>query len=132
MEIATASLDRQKYATLIRARQHQLTADEPVDLNGTDTGFTPNELLCASLAGCTAITLRMFADRKEWPLESIKVSVTLQETEDRSKNTFERTVKLSGTLTEEQLQRLLQVANACPVHKLLNGQISVNTKLTHL
>ncbi|MES2003803.1 MAG: OsmC family protein [Bacteroidota bacterium] len=102
-------------------------ADEPVEKGGQDKGFSPKELLASSLAACTCATVRMYADRKEWNLTKINVSVDLVEEED--KTTFNRKLQLEGELTEEQRSRLLGVANACPIHKILTHTITVETIL---
>lgn len=86
------------------------------------------ELLASSLAACTSITLRMYADRKEWELESIGVSVDI-ETENNSSH-FDRKISLTGNLSEEQTHKLLDIANHCPVHKILNSTISIHTTLS--
>jgi putative redox protein len=86
------------------------------------------ELLASSLAACTSITLRMYADRKEWDLDSIGVTVDIERNNDLS--TFKRTIDLKGNLTEEQTHKLLDIANHCPIHKILNSSISIHTTLS--
>ncbi|MGE0588680.1 MAG: alpha/beta fold hydrolase [Cyclobacteriaceae bacterium] len=123
------------YTTLVKAGKHYITADEPEDVGGNDYGPSPYELLSASLATCTAMTLRMYANRKKLPVDEIKVHVnhSKRHSED-SVNTeridhFERLVELAGNLTEDQQSRLLEIANKCPVHKTLEGEIMVDTRL---
>lgn len=123
------------YTTLVKAGKHYITADEPEDVGGNDYGPSPYELLSASLATCTAMTLRMYANRKKLPVNEVKVHVnhTKRHGED-SVNTeridhFERLVELAGNLTEDQRNRLLEIANKCPVHKTLEGEITVDTRL---
>jgi len=100
-------------------------ADEPVDKGGQDKGFAPKELLAASLGACTCATVRMYADRKQWPLESVNADVELIEEDGQTK--FVRKVQFSGNLDEEQRVRLLAVANACPLHKILSHSSVIET-----
>jgi putative redox protein len=123
-----AVVGREHYQTqLFAPGGHELIADEPEELGGTNLGPAPGELLMLSLASCTAITVRMYADRKTWPLESVAVEVDLEKVD--TTNRFKREVKLTGALSDEQRQRLLQIANACPVHKVLTGPIEIETNL---
>jgi putative redox protein len=103
---------------------HTLVVDEPVAAGGTDTGPRPTQLLAASLAGCTAITVEMYADRKGWDVSSIEVDVDLDYDGPMPSN-YAVSLKLPPELSEEQRQRLLVVAGKCPVHKLLVGAASV-------
>lgn len=127
MQTITATIGMHKYQTVLTNSRHQLIADEPENLNGTDLGPTPEEMLMMSLAGCTAITLRMYADRKQWNVEQVQVEITMDKLSD--KTLFTRSIKLTGNLSPEEQQRMLQVANACPVHKILTHPIEVNTNL---
>jgi putative redox protein len=137
----TASLDRSHYRTEIVASGHVLVADEPESLGGTNEGPSPYDLVSAGLAACTAITLRMYADRKEWPLDHIQVDVVHEKMHaedcdcgrDASMgriDVLDRTVRLQGDLSDVQRQRLLEIANRCPVHRSLDeGKVAVRTKL---
>jgi len=116
------------YATQLVIGHHHLVADEPVDLGGGDTGPAPDELVLGALGACTAITLRMYAERKKWPLEGVEVELGFDE-RGKEKNVIRRTLHLRGPLDDEQRQRLLQIANACPVHRILTGQVEVPTAL---
>jgi putative redox protein len=116
------------YATQLVTGSHHTVADEPVELGGGDTGPAPDEILLSALAACTAITLRMYAERKQWPLEGVDVDVAYAE-RGKEKNVLRRTVHLRGPLDEEQRARLLQIANACPVHRILTGTVEVPTAL---
>jgi len=124
------------FATDVRVRGHALVADEPEALGGTDTGATPGELVAAALAACTTITLRMYADRKEWPLETVAVSVERQidggatGAGSRAAPRYLRTLKLAGPLDEAQIARLRQVADRCPVHRQLAGGTEITTELS--
>ena len=109
---------------------HQWIADEPETLGGGDSGPSPTRLLCSSLAACTAITVRMYASRKEWPLWGLGVRITMNPEGTRKEDgtVLERTLTFDGELDQTQRERLLQIANACPVHKILTGTISVPTR----
>lgn len=123
-----AHIGQQTYKTQVEARTHHILADEPLERNGGDLGFTPTELLSASLASCTAITLKMYVDRKEWLVEDIWVEVD-HETTQMNQTQFRRRIQVHAHLDDAQLQSLLKIANACPVHKLLSGQIEVSTQI---
>ncbi len=125
------------YRTRIAARSHALRADEPVSLGGDDTGPTPYELLAAALGSCTTITLRMYADRKGWPLEDVEVRLAHTKEKRRPRDPdadprtdhLERELVLHGPLDGEQRERLLQIADRCPVHRSLESGVKVSTRL---
>ena len=132
-------IGREKYTTEIVARNHSILIDEPRKYGGKDAGMSPYELLLASLGSCTAITIRMYADKKKWDLSEVKVHLEhfkqhakdsdCCETETPKIDMFIREIKLQGNLTNEQKQRLLQIANHCPVHRTLENKIIINTSL---
>jgi len=124
---AEAEIDRAHYQTIIRSSGHQLIADEPATSQGTDTGMSPYSLLLASLGSCTAITLRMYADHKMWVVDSILVKLDLFKTTNGT--IIERKISFEGELSDDQRNRLLTIANSCPVHQILTGNIDVNTSL---
>ncbi len=103
---------------------HTLLVDEPPDRGGTDTGPRPTQLLAASLAGCTAITVEMYADRKGWEVGPIEVDVDVTY-DGPVPSTFAVALKLPAELDDEQRRRLLAIAARCPVHKVLVGEASV-------
>jgi putative redox protein len=103
---------------------HTLLVDEPPEVGGGDTGPRPTQLLAASLAGCTAITVEMYADRKGWDVGSIEVDVDVVY-DGAVPSNYAVALKLPEGLSEEQRQRLLAIAAKCPVHKLLVGEASV-------
>lgn len=100
-------------------------ADEPVDKGGQDKGFSPKELLASSLGACTCATVRMYADRKAWNLENVYADIELLEADGQT--TFIRKIQFTGDLTDEQRARLLAVANACPLHKILSHSSVIET-----
>lgn len=102
-------------------------ADEPVSSGGQNTGFSPFELLGAALAACTSATLRMYADRKAWDLQEVNLEIEVKQNDTRTQTDISRKIELTGNLTEEQRARLIAVAEACPVHKLLINPIEIST-----
>ena len=126
--MTTASIASNHYSVKLQNGRHEFLADEPKDIGGEDTGPAPDELLEASLASCTAITLRMYADRKNWPVAEIMVTVILERKDN--KTIFSREIVLNGTVDEGQRQRLLEIAKACPVSKTLLGEIEINSHIS--
>jgi putative redox protein len=125
-----AKVGQEDYKTEIFARQHVIIGDEPLSIGGKDLGMMPFELLLGSLGECTAITLRMYAARKGWDVKNISVKLTLKEISLEDKTSYiTRTLSIEGDLREEQRVRLLQIANACPVHKLLINPIQIQSFL---
>lgn len=129
-----------KYENWIVANGHVSLAGEPPSFGGTGSGPTPYDLLSASLGACTSMTLRMYADRKAWPIDDILVEVThakdhaadceaCVEGQDVKVDIFERTIRVKGALDEEQRGRLLEIADKCPVHKSLHSPVVVRTRL---
>ena len=116
--------------TLTDGRGHTWYADEPTAAGGTDSAPNPMQIMLSALGACTAITLQMYAGRKQWPLTQIDVNLQLNpEGKPADSNQITRNITLHGQLDDEQRQRLLQIANACPVHKLLEGNVSIPTAL---
>ncbi|HEV2873853.1 MAG TPA: OsmC family protein [Thermoleophilaceae bacterium] len=107
----------------VEVRGHQLTADEPRDHGGGDSGPSPQELLAASLASCTAITMEMYAQRKGWDVGDIAVDVDYEPAQRGSPTRFKMEVGLPKELPEEQREKLMQIAAKCPVHRTLEGEV---------
>jgi putative redox protein len=118
---ASGHLTGPDFQVSIRAGNHAFLSDEPVDFHGADTGPDPYSLLLSSLCSCTVITVKMYANRKEWLLENVEVTCELIRNEPGKLPEIYRRIRISGDLSEDQRQRLLQIANACPVHKLLSN-----------
>ncbi len=125
--MTTASIASSHYSVKLQDGRHEFAADEPKSKGGEDTGPAPDEILEASLASCTAITLRMYADRKEWKVTAIEVTVSLERVDN--KTIFTRSIKLEGMIDDTQRERLLQIAKACPVSKTLLGEIEINSHI---
>jgi putative redox protein len=114
-----------KLAQDIEVGGHAIRADEEAEKGGDDTGATPHELLLAALGSCTAMTLKLYAERKGWPLRD--VHVTLNGANGEGAYSVTRQVAIHGDLDAEQRQRLLEIADRCPVHRTLTGEITIKT-----
>ncbi|MBG6110269.1 putative redox protein [Flavobacterium sp. CG_23.5] len=126
----TGHIGLQKYLCTISWRNGSLIMDEPKSIDGNDLGPDPYSMFLASLAGCTLSTLRMYIDRKGWVIPEINITLNAtQETGDELTTTISRSITFSTEITTEQKERLLIIANKCPVSKILKGNITINTKL---
>lgn len=124
---AAAGLQQQ-----IKVGNHNLVADAPKEAGGHDAGLNPHELLLASLGACTAMTLRIFAGKRSWDLKDVEVILEESQVEDaegKKKTVIAREIKVTGQLDQEQLDTLKNIADKCPIHKLLAGQTEVSTQL---
>jgi len=139
-EVLVAETGYGRYANDVVVGPHSLRADEPRSVGGDDTGPTPYGLLSAALGACTTMTLRMYADRKKWPLDKVSVTVAHEkvhaadceacETETGKVDRFDRTLRIEGaSLSAEQRERLVAIADRCPVHRTLHGEVEVRTRL---
>jgi putative redox protein len=126
-KIAFATITDEVYRTELRARKHTVIADEPEDEGGKDLGPRPGDFYRMSLASCTAITLRMYANRKNFDVKKIEVSVSTEQGE--AKTILHTNIKIMGNLDEAQHKRMLEIAKRCPVHKVLTNPIEIETKL---
>ena len=107
----------------VEVRRHNLHVDEPEDHGGDDSAPSPQELLAASLASCTAITMEMYAQRKGWEVPDMAVEVDYEPAQRGSPTRFSMVVRLPKELPEEQRERLMQIAAKCPVHRTLEGEV---------
>lgn len=134
-----ARLGDEGFTTEIMAGAHGFLADESEDLGGNDFGPSPYQLLTASLGACTTMTLQMYARRKKWDLEEVKVHLNYSkdyyedcmtcESEGAKLDTFERIIEIKGNLDEKQKARLMEIADRCPVHRTLSSEIVITTKM---
>lgn len=129
MEKITAHLGTQNYKTEVKTATNSIIVDEPFDLGGEDLGFNPHELLAASLGTCTVITLKMYANHKGWDLKDVNIEVTFDWIKEENKSIFNRNIELIGNLDDTQRERLLKIANSCPVHKALINPTEITTSL---
>jgi putative redox protein len=131
--IATAEVvnKSESYTSGIQVNQHSLIVDEPLEKGGEDLGPAPGDYLCAALASCKAITLRMYVQRKQWNVDEIKVDVNLMLGTQMSSgnNTFYCQINFKGDLDDEQQKRLLVIANSCPLHRLLSKPSDIVTTI---
>jgi putative redox protein len=124
----TASAGTEKYKVTIEWRNGQIIADEPVAIGGRDTGPDPYTLLLASLASCTLSTLRMYIDRKGWDIPAMTVSLNMyQESSNGLTTTITRDIQFGNNPTAEQIERLLVIAKKCPISKILENNIIIQT-----
>ena len=110
-------------------REHHLTADEPEEMGGADDGPSPQELLAASLASCTAITMEMYAKRKGWNVDGMEVDARYTPAERGCPTRFELVMRMPPHLTEEQVERLRVIAAKCPVHRTLEGEVAFDERV---
>lgn len=118
---ATATRENQ-FRHTIRVRGHELAADEPAENGGNDTAPSPQELLAASLASCTAITMEMYAQRKGWEVAGLEVQVDYTPAERGCPTRFNLLLRMPEQLNDEQVERLQVIAAKCPVHRTLDGE----------
>tara|TARA_R110002110_G_scaffold260260_4_gene476028 strand:- start:8102 stop:9325 length:1224 start_codon:yes stop_codon:yes gene_type:complete len=138
-EVVVSETGENPFAQAISAGVHSLRADEPLKIGGGNTGPTPYDLLLSGLGACTSMTIRMYANRKKWPLEKAVVRLKHDkihaedcadcETRDGRVDRIERTIELTGDLDDEQRARLLEIADKCPVHRTLESEVKVETRL---
>src|SRR6516162_8238655 len=120
---------RTAFTHRIDVRQHRLTADEPTEHGGDDEGPSPQEMLAASLASCTAVTMEMYAKRKGWDLGTVEVKVEYTPAERGCPTRFKLALRLPPGLSEEQIERLGVIAAKCPVHRTLDGEVMFDERI---
>jgi putative redox protein len=126
---ARARRDNGTFKHDLEIREHHVTADEPEDNGGNDSGPSPQELLAASLASCTAVTIEMYAERKGWDIGDLEVNVDYEPAQRGSPTKFEMEVRMPKELPEDQRERLMQIAAKCPVHRTLEGEVMFDEKV---
>jgi putative redox protein len=120
---------RTKFTHRVDIRQHELTVDEPIEQGGDDTGPSPQELLAASLASCTAVTVEMYAKRKGWDLGPVEVQCDYEPAQSGAPTRFALVLRLSADCSEDQIERLRSIAAKCPVHRTLEGEVSFDQRI---
>lgn len=131
-EVTVAENGLGRYQQTVRAGEHLLVADEPVDMGGADAGPAPYDYLLAALGACTSMTLRMYAERKELPLRKVTVTLGHEKVEVEGRGRIDRITRrivLDGELTAGQRERMLEIANRCPVHRTLSGNLEIASSL---
>jgi putative redox protein len=117
---------------VVKVRDHRLNCDEPKDTGGDDAAPSPQELLAASLASCTAVTIEMYAARKGWDLHDVEVECEYTPADRGCPTKFQITLRLPSDLTEEQVQRLKVIATKCPVHRTLDGEVMFDERVERI
>ena len=126
---ATARRENGTFKHHLEIRDHDLLSDEPEENGGEDSGPSPQELLAASLASCTAITMEMYAARKGWDIGDLIVDVNYEPAQRGSPTKFQMNVRIPKELPEEQREKLMQIAAKCPVHRTLEGEVMFEEKV---
>ena len=132
----TVNLGDVDYLTRMVARNHEVIADEPLDLGGGDFGPAPYELLLMAVGSCSVITMKMYAARKGWKVDDIRIELTHDVktvpgpggSGSVKEDIIEKSVTIDGDLTDEQIERLVQISSMCPVHRSLEGTIRLQTR----
>ncbi|UCV17182.1 OsmC family protein [Ferribacterium limneticum] len=130
--VVVAENGQGRYQQAVTVGQHHLIADEPVSMGGGDAGPAPFDLIMAGLGACTSMTLRMYAERKGLALTHVSVALSHEKItlDGVARDRIERTITLAGDLTPEQRQRLLEIANKCPVHRALTQSFVIESTVT--
>ena len=130
--VVVAENGKGRYQQAVTAGQHQLIADEPASMGGGDAGPAPFDFIMAGLGACTSMTLRMYAERKGLALTRVSVALSHEkvEVDGVMRDRINRTITLEGGLSDEQRQRLLEIANKCPVHRALSQSILLDCALS--
>ncbi len=129
MASGVAHIGRDTYHTTIEVGRHALVGDEPARNGGADSGPSPHDFLLAGLGSCTAITLRMYADRKQWPLDAVDVAMHLTPEDDGGGLLIQRTLTLRGALDAAQQARLAEIAEKTPVTLILKRGLRIDTTI---
>jgi putative redox protein len=127
--VKASARQRSKLAHDVKVRKHLFTSDEPEEHGGEDMGPSPQELLAASLASCTAITMEMYARRKGWNVDGLEVDVDYTPAERGCVTRFELVMKMPAHLSEEQVDKLQVIAAKCPIHRTLEGEVAFEERI---
>jgi len=123
----SALIEKENYTIKLSSESGNiLIADEPIEIGGQNKGFSPGELLASSLASCTAITLKMYINRKQWQIKNIKVDVSINSDKQQNITKIQCKIILPQNITEEQKNRLIHIAHQCPIHKILINSIQID------
>ncbi len=127
----SVEIGKDHYRTEVRAGKHTIISDEPVEIGGEDQGVNPNELFLASLGSCTAITLRMYADRKKWPVDKILVDLKMDIVKGNEGQTsyIKKHITILGEISQEQKERMLNIADSCPLHRIMTNPVVISSNL---
>ncbi len=125
---ATATRENQ-FRHVVKVRGHEMGVDEPPETGGTDTGPSPQELLAASLASCTAVTMEMYAQRKGWDIGGVEVACDYTPADRGCPTRFNLVLRLPEGLSQEQVERLRIIAAKCPVHRTLDGEVMFDERV---
>lgn len=130
-KIVHIQLAGQNYKTIMTAGRHEITADEPVNVGGQDLGPDPYDLLLMSLGSCTVITMKMYAERKEWDLKEVYVELRHRKEQGEGKmiDVIEKEMLAEGDLNEAQLEKLLEISKKCPVHRSLMDCMEIQSTI---
>ena len=120
---------REKFTHDVKAGDHTITVDEPVESGGQDEGPSPQELLAAALASCTAVTMEMYAQRKGWNVDGLEIDCRYTPAERGCPTRFELIMRMPAHLSEEQVERLQVIAAKCPVHRTLEGEVMFDERV---
>jgi uncharacterized OsmC-like protein len=136
--VVVSERDTGRFAQVVSAGRHQFVMDEPLSVGGDDDGPTPYDMLNAALGACTAMTVRMYARRKEWPLTSVRVALVHDkvhaadcedcDSREGKVDRIVRVVELQGELDDAQRARLIEIADRCPVHRTLHSEVNIVTR----
>jgi putative redox protein len=134
-QVLVKAKSKENYKQDVKAGAHSWVVDIPKEKGGEETGPDPHDLLLGALGACTSITLKMYAKKKGWDLEDVSVNLVQEEIENPNApgklNKISREIKVSGNLTEEQVQSLRSIADKCPIHKLLEGPKEITTSIAN-
>jgi putative redox protein len=130
--LVRARIGMEQYVTHLDAGRHSYLGDEPESMGGSDQGPAPSQFVLSGLAACTVMTLRMYADRKGWPMDGAEIEMWMQteRTDDGWLSLIHARLGLAGPLTTEQRERLLEIARKCPVHRMLTNEVRIHTVLS--